>query len=227
VIASLNGCRLGGWTDYARLIERAGADALELNLYFLPTDPTESGEAVEARTIDVLRAVRATVKLPLAVKLSPFFSSLAHFARQLATLGANGLVLFNRFYQPDIDPDLLEITPRLERTGPTELRLRLRWLAILRSELRCSLACTGGIRLPIDAIKAIMAGADAVQCVSSLLQFGPEYLRTLLDGIRTWMEDHEFTSIAQMKGNMSLRRCPNPEAYERANYLRSLQLWKD
>ncbi len=226
VIASLNGTRLGGWIDYARLIEEAGADALELNVYFLPTDPGESSEHVEARTLDVLRAVRTAVKLPLAVKLSPFYSALAYLATTLDSLGANGLVLFNRFYQPDIDPENLETKPKLELSDPPELALRLRWLGILHGRVQCSLACSGGVHRPIDAIKAIMAGADAVQCVSALLKNGPNHLKFLIDGIQTWMEENEYESIEQMKGNMSLIRCPDPAAYERANYLKVLQLWK-
>ena len=226
VIASLNGTRIGGWIDYAKLIEQAGADALELNIYYIATDPGEAGDEVESRTLDILRAVRAAVKLPLAVKLSPFYSSLAHFAAQLDALGAQGLVLFNRFYQPDIDADNLETMPKLELSSPAELRLRLRWLGILRSCVKGSLAASGGIHRGIDAVKAIMAGAAAVQCVSSLLHFGPRHITTLVDSMRHWMEEHEYSSLAQMKGNMSLRHCPDPAAYERANYLKVLQIWK-
>lgn len=226
VIASLNGTRIGGWIDYARLIEQAGADALELNLYYIATDATESGSEVEARTLDVLRAVRAAVKLPLAVKLSPYFSSLAYFARELEVLGANGLILFNRFYQPDIDPENLDTVPKLELSNSAELRLRLRWLGILRGQINCSLACGGGVHHAIDVIKAIMAGADAVQCVSSLLHFGPRHLHTLTDGICNWMEEHEYESIVQLRGCMSSEHCPDPAAYERGNYLRVLQIWQ-
>lgn len=226
VIASLNGTRLGGWVDYARRIQQAGADALELNVYYVATDPMESGEDVEKRTLDILRAVRGAVTLPLALKLSPFHSSLANFATQLELLGANGLVLFNRFYQPDIDPETLETVPRLELSTAGELRLRLRWLGILRPGMRGSLACSGGVHGPHDVIKAIMAGADAVQTVSALLQLGPDRIRSLIDGLRQWMEQHEYSSVAQMKGSMSQRHCPDPAAYERANYLKVLQVWK-
>jgi dihydroorotate dehydrogenase (fumarate) len=226
VIASLNGTRIGGWIDYAKSIEQAGADALELNIYYVATDPSESSEEVESRTLDILRAVRAAVKLPLAVKLSPFYSSLPHFAAELDALGTNGLVLFNRFYQPDIDPDSLETSPKLELSNASELRLRLRWLGVLSGSVRCSLACSGGVHRGVDVIKAVMAGADAVQCVSSLLHFGPKHVRTLVDAVRFWMQEHEYESIAQMKGSMSLRHCPDPAAYERANYLKVLQLWK-
>jgi dihydroorotate dehydrogenase (fumarate) len=226
VIASLNGTRPGGWIEYAGLIEEAGADALELNVYFLPTDLAESSDHVEARTLDVLRAVRSAVKIPLAVKLSPYYSALAYLSNNLDSLGADGLILFNRFYQPDIDAENLETIPRLELSDPSELRLRLRWLGILHGRVQCSLACSGGVHRPIDAIKAIMAGADAVQCVSALLKNGPQHLKVLIDGLRTWMEENEYESIEQMKGNMSLIRCPDPSAYERANYLKVLQLWK-
>jgi dihydroorotate dehydrogenase (fumarate) len=226
VIGSLNGTRIGGWIDHAKMIEQAGADALELNIYHIATDPAESGEEVESRTLDVLRAVRNAVKIPISLKLSPFYSSLAHFASQVDALGANGLVLFNRFYQPDIDPENLETVPKLELSNSTELRLRLRWLGILHGNVRCSLACSGGVHRAVDVVKAVMAGADAVQCVSSLLHFGPKHIHTLVDGLKFWMEQHEFESIAQMKGNMSLRHCPDPAAYERANYLKVLQIWK-
>lgn len=226
VIASLNGTRIGGWIEQAKLIEQAGADALELNLYYVATDAAESGDKVESRTLDVLRAVRGAIKIPIAVKLSPFYSSLAHFATQLDALGANGLVLFNRFYQPDIDPDNLETVPKLELSNSSELRLRLRWLGILHGNIHGSLACSGGVHRAVDVVKSVMAGADVVQVVSSLLHFGPKHIQTLLDGLKFWMEQHEFESIAQMKGNMSLRHCPDPAAYERANYLKVLQIWK-
>ncbi|RME71303.1 MAG: dihydroorotate dehydrogenase-like protein, partial [Verrucomicrobia bacterium] len=192
VIASLNGTRIGGWIDHAKLIEEAGADALELNVYYVATDPGETTEEVESRTLDILRAVRAAVKIPLAIKLSPYYSAFANFARELDVLGADGLVLFNRFYQPDIDPENLETTPKLELSNSHELRLRLRWLGILCENVECSLACSGGVHRAIDVIKAVMAGADAVQCVSALLHFGPKHITTLLDGIRYWMEEHEY-----------------------------------
>jgi len=226
VIASLNGTRIGGWIDYARNIERAGADALELNIYYVATDPAESADEVESRTLDVLRAVRASVQLPIAVKLSPYFSSLAHFASQIDSLGANGIIVFNRFYQPDIDPDALETVSKLELSTSSELRLRLRWLGVLFGTVKCSLACSGGVHRAVDAIKAIMAGADAVQCVSSLLHFGPGHLRMMLESMHHWMVEHEYESLDQMRGSMSLRHCPDPAAYERANYLKVLQIWK-
>lgn len=226
VIASLNGATVGGWVQYARWMQEAGADALELNVYYLATNPDEPSASVEQRTLDVLRAVREAVTIPVAVKLSPFYSSLAHFAAQLDAAGADGLVLFNRFYQPNIDIEQLEVVPRLELSTSAEVLLRLRWLAILSDRVRASLAVTGGVHSVEDAIKAIMAGAHAVQMVSALLHHGPEYLGTVLDGLRRWMDEHGYTSVAQMRGSMSLARCPDPAAFERANYIRVLQGWR-
>lgn len=226
VIASLNGITTRGWVDYARRMQEAGADALELNVYYLATDPKEPGEAVERRTLDILQAVKQTVTVPVAVKLSPFFSSMAHFATELDRAGADGLVLFNRFYQPEIDIEHLEVVPRLELSTSSELLLRLRWLAVLRDRVRASLAVTGGVHTVTDAIRAIMAGADAVQMVSVLLHHGPDYLRTLRRDLETWMDEHEYTSLAQMRGSMSHSRSPDPAAIERANYIRVLQGWR-
>ena len=226
VIASLNGTTAGGWVEYARRMEEAGADALELNVYYLATDPEEPAATVEQRTLDILRTVKQTVSIPVAVKLSPFFSSLAHFATELDVAGADALILFNRFYQPDIDIEQLEVTPKLELSNSSELLLRLRWLAILSEKVRCSLAVTGGVHTALDAIRAIMVGAHAVQMVSALLRRGPAHLRTVLDEMSTWMEDHEYTSLRQMQGSMSLARCPDPAAFERANYIRVLQGWR-
>jgi dihydroorotate dehydrogenase (fumarate) len=226
VIASLNGSHLGGWIDYSSLIEQAGADALELNLYFLPTDPSESGGDVERRMLDIIRVVRETVSIPLAVKLSPYFSSLCHFASELDALGVDGMVLFNRFYQPDLDIENLEAVPKLDLSNSHELRLRLRWLAILFGQINGDLAVSGGVHTVEDVVKAIMAGASAVQAVSSLLQRGPGHLRTLVKGLEEWLEEHQYESLQQMLGSMSLRTCPNPEAFERANYLKTLQIWR-
>lgn len=226
VIGSLNGVSMGGWTDHARLIEQAGADALELNVYYVATDPDESGTAVEQRTLDILQAVKESVTIPVAVKLSPFFSSPGHFAKQLDSMGAAGVILFNRFYQPDIDIEELEATHRLDLSNSTELRLRLRWAAILHGHLKADIALSGGIHTVEDIIKAIMCGANAVQVVSSLLKYGPSHIGSLINGLRHWMEDHEYESVDQMRGSMSLRHCPDPTVFERANYLRVLQLWK-
>ncbi len=226
VIGSLNGVSLGGWTSHAKLIEQAGADAIELNVYYIATDPEENGASVESRTLYILQSVLDSVKIPVALKLSPYFSALASFARDIDSLGAAGLVLFNRFYQPDIDIEELEATHRLDLSNSTELRLRLRWAAILHGRLKASIALSGGVHSTEDIIKSIMCGADAVQVVSSLLKYGPSHIGTLLHGLETWLEDHEYESVRQMCGSMSLRHSPDPSVYERANYLRILQLWK-
>jgi len=226
VIASLNGTTSGGWVGYARRIQEAGADALELNVYYLATDPQEPGETVERRTLDILRAVKQAVIIPVAVKLSPFFSSLSHFAAELDAAGADGLILFNRFYQPDIDAENLEVIPRLEFSTSAELLVRLRWLSVLSCQVRASLAITGGVHTAKDAIKAIMAGASAVQMVSELLRSGPGFLKTVLADLTHWMEEHEYESIEQMRGSMNLARSPDPAAFERANYIRVLQGWR-
>ena len=226
VIASLNGISLGGWIDYAKSIQEAGADALELNVYYIATDPDESGIAVEARTLDILQAVKETITIPIAVKLSPFFSSPGHFCKQLDALGAAGVILFNRFYQPDIDIEELEASHRLDLSNSTELRLRLRWAAILHGHLKADIAVSGGVHTVEDVIKAIMCGASAVQVVSSLLKYGPSHIGSLISGLYQWMEEHGYESVDQMRGSMSLSRCPDPSVFERANYLRVLQLWK-
>ncbi len=227
VIGSLNGTHTGGWIRYADLIQQAGADALEINVYFLPAAAVEdANHDVESRTLDIVKAVRDEVSIPTAVKLSPFFSSLPRFARELDGLGIDGLVLFNRFYQPDIDIERLEIVPRLELSTSAELLLRIRWLAALYGQINASLAVTGGVHTREDAIKAIMAGAGAVQVVSALLRNGSGYLRMLIDGTREWLEENEYDSLQQMQGSMSLKNCPNPEAFERVNYLKTLQVWR-
>ena len=225
VIGSLNGTTATGWLDFARLIQQAGADAIELNFYVVATDPLEQGQAVEQRVLEILRRVKASVTIPVAVKLSPFFGSFAHMAAQLNGLGADGLVLFNRFYQPDIDIETLEVVPRLQLSDSSELLLRLRWLAILSGHVRASLAVTGGVHTAVDTIKAVMAGAHAVQLVSALLQHGPEHLKTVREEMVRWMEEHEYHSLRQMQGSMNLTRCPDPEAFERANYIRVLHSW--
>jgi dihydroorotate dehydrogenase (fumarate) len=222
VIGSLNGATGKGWVEYAQLIQQAGADALELNVYFLAADGNESGQAVEQRLLDVVRSVKERVSIPVAVKLSPFFSSLAHVAARLDAAGADGLVVFNRFYQPDIDLEALEVVPKLSLSTSSELLLRLRWVAILSGRVRASLAISGGVHTPEDVVKAVMAGASAVQVVSCLLQEGAEKLKALRDGLGRWMEAHEYQSIEQMRASMSLERSPNPAAFERANYMRVL-----
>jgi len=226
VIASLNGISSKGWIDYGRLIQEAGADALELNLYHLATHLGHSSADVEAELLAVVQEVKAHVTIPLAVKLSPFFSSLANFAQQLDRLRVDGIVLFNRFYQPDIDVEALEVVPALHLSDSSELLLRLRWTAILYGRVRASLAVTGGVHTPVDVVKSVMAGASAVQTVSSLLRKGPEHLKTLLEGLSRWLEEHEYWSLRQMRGSMSLESCPDPSAYERANYMRVLHSWR-
>jgi dihydroorotate dehydrogenase (fumarate) len=225
VIASLNGITPGGWVSHARLLEQAGADAIELNYYDLPSDPDETGYDVELRALQLVRAVRDEVKIPLAVKLSPFFSSLPNFAKRLVADGADGLVLFNRFYQPDIDIEDLDVKPTLELSTSSELRLRLRWLAILSSRIETSYGATGGVHLAVDAIRAIMAGATVVQMVSALLRFGPEHLKGVIAEFTTWLETHEYESASQLRGAMNMRNSPDPTGFERTNYLRILHGW--
>ena len=225
VIGSLNGSTLGGWLDHARLIEQAGADALELNVYALATDPRVSGAEIEAETIEMVRTVKGTVKIPVAVKLSPFYTSLAHLAASLVEAGADGMVLFNRFYQPDIDVERLVVERSLRLSHSSELALRLRWLAILSPRIRASYAVTGGVHEAVDAVKALMTGADAVQLVSTLLAHGPSRLRTLRAELSRWLEEHEYTSVTELRGSMNLDTCPDPAAYERANYMLILQSW--
>ncbi len=223
VIGSLNGVTAGGWIDYGRRIEEAGADALELNLYEVSADTEESGQAVEDRLLAVVRGVKKAVGIPVAVKLSPFFSSLPNFAKGLDDIGVDGLVLFNRFYQPDIDVDELEVVPRLKLSNSSALLLRLRWLAILSGRVKASLAVTGGVHTGKDAVKAVMAGAHGVQMVSALLKNGSQYLAQIRQEMADWMETHEYESVAQMCGSMSLRTSPDPGAFERGNYMRTLQ----
>jgi len=226
VIASLNGTTGHGWTDYAKQIQQAGADALELNVYMVATEPHINGAAIEQRVIDAARLVRAAVTIPIAVKLSPFYSSVANLATTLDESDVDGLVLFNRFYQPDIDIDVLDVVPRLKLSDPSELLLRVRWLAVLSGRIRASLAASGGVHSATDAVKAIMAGAHAVQLVSTLLQHGPERLANILRDLQRWMAEREYTSVTEMRGSMSLDRCPNPAAFERGNYVRLLQTWR-
>ena len=226
VIASLNGVTAHGWSDYPRLIEEVGADALELNIYTLALDPDVSGPRVEAECLEAIRAVRRQVRIPLAVKLSPFYSSPAGFAREAVAAGADALVLFNRFYQPDIDPANLQAESSLHLSSPAELPLRLLWVAALSSRLGCGLAVTGGVHSGLDAVKAVMAGADVTQVVSVLLRRGPAHLQVLRSEMEWWMEEHEWASLGEMKGVMDLDRCPDPAVYERANYMLMLQGWR-
>jgi dihydroorotate dehydrogenase (fumarate) len=226
VVASLNGATPGGWLRYARLMEEAGADAIELNVYTLATDPTEDARTVEDRTIAMVREVRSGLRIPVAVKLSPFYTSFANFAHRLDDAGPAGLVLFNRFWQPGIDVEELEVRRELHLSDSSELPLRLRWLAILSGAVRASLAVTGGVHTVLDVVQSVMAGAHAVQMVSALLQNGPQRLTTLRSELARWLEEHEYPSLRAMCGSMSMRSCPDPQAYERANYMLMLQSWK-
>jgi len=227
VIASLNGTTSGGWLRYASMIEDAGADALELNVYHVPTDSGETARSVESRVIDVLATVKGSVSIPVAVKLSPYYSSLPNLTAELESAGADGLVLFNRFYQPDIDPIQLEVKSTLKLSDPSELLLRLRWLAILSPKFGGSLACSGGVHSGVEAVKALMAGASAVQIVSALLHYGPEYLADIQNDLERWMEVNEYSSLRQLRGSMNHKRSPDPAAFERANYMRILQSWRN
>lgn len=226
LIASLNGVTPGGWIEYARSMEQAGADAIELNFYDVPTDPECSASDVEGRAVEIMSLVRENVKCPVAVKLSPFFSSLPHLSAALVAAGANGLVFFNRFYQPDIDIEELTVKTDLHLSTSAELRLRLRWIAIVSAYVKTSFAATGGIHNATDALKAIMAGAHAVQMVSVLLKRGPEYLQTVLNEYAAWLDKHEYESTTQLRGCMNLAKTPDPAAFERGNYLRILQGWR-
>jgi dihydroorotate dehydrogenase (fumarate) len=218
VIASLNGISMGGWTRSAKRVEEAGADAIELNVYFVAADTGEPGDAVEKRYIDLVEAVRAEISIPLAVKIGPFFSSVGHMAHRLVDSGADGLVLFNRFMQPDIDLEHLRVDPTLRLSWPDELRLPLRWIAILRDRVDCSLAATTGIHSGADALKALLVGADVAMMASALLHEGPEHIATVIGDMRTWLEERGYTSIEEMKGSMSHANVPDPIAFARANY---------
>jgi dihydroorotate dehydrogenase (fumarate) len=223
VIASLNGVTAGGWTSYAKLLEDAGADGLELHLYHAASDMTMSAADVERQAIETLQAVKRSVKLPVAVKVAPLLTAFAHFARQLDTAGADGLVLFTRFHRADIDIEELEIVRSLPLSDSSDLSLRLRGTAALAGRVKASLAITGGIHTGTDVIKATMAGAHATQMVSALLRHGPGHLRTVRREIEAWMEEHEWASLNEMRGNMSLERIPDPASYERANFRLALR----
>jgi dihydroorotate dehydrogenase (fumarate) len=222
VIPSLNGRTPGGWTQIAKQLEQAGADAIELNIYFLATDPEDTSVEIEKRYIDLVASVSAMVSIPVAVKVSPYFSAMANMAGRLAAAGASGLVLFNRFVQPDILLDELEVAPRLVLSTSDELRLALRWIAILRGHVNASLAATGGAHTPEDVLKLLLAGADCVMIASSLLRNGPKHVAALVCGVETWMTEREYASVEQMKGSLSQQACPDPAAFERANYMKAL-----
>ena len=226
VIASLNGVSSGGWMDYAKRIQEAGADALELNIYYIPTDLTLPGEKVEQMYVDNVKTVCAAVDIPVAVKLSPYFSNMANMADRLAKAGAKGLVLFNRFYQPDIDLEKLEVVPNLVLSSPEEMRLPLRWIAILYGRVGADLAGTSGIHRAEDVLKMLMAGANVAMMTSALLIHGIGRAGEVLKGMAAWMEDHEYESVRQMIGSLSQKSCPEPSAFERANYMKVLQSYR-
>ncbi|MFO0930914.1 MAG: dihydroorotate dehydrogenase-like protein [Gemmataceae bacterium] len=223
IIGSLNGHTRGGWIHYAKLIEQAGADALELNVYDIPTDPARTSAEVEDGLVALVQEVVGEVKIPLAVKLSPFYTAPAALAKRLDQAGAKALVLFNRFYQPDFDLERLEVVPSLWLSTADELRLRLHWIAILHGHVHADLAVTGGVHTSHDVLKALMAGANVAMLTSALLRHGIEHLQAVLHGLREWMEDHEYSSVKMMRGSMSFRSVANPAAFERANYLKVLR----
>jgi dihydroorotate dehydrogenase (fumarate) len=227
IIGSLNGVSDGGWTRYAKLIQEAGADALELNVYYIPTDPKLTSADVEDLYIDVVKAVRAEVSIPLAVKVGPYFSSPANVMNRIVEAGANGLVLFNRFYQPDFDLEALEVVPRVVLSTSDDLRLPLRWTAILHGRIQADIALTSGVHCHEDVIKALMAGASVVQIASELMQHGPGRTKELLAALTAWLEEHEYTSVKQMIGSMSQKSVREPAAFERANYMKALASWSD
>jgi dihydroorotate dehydrogenase (fumarate) len=222
VIGSLNGTTRGGWVHYASKLEDAGADALELNVYLITTDPYATAEDVERRYLDLVEAVRAEVSIPLAVKIGPFFSSIPNMARRLHDAGANALVLFNRFYQPDIDLETLEVVPRVHLSPPTALLLPLRWIGILRGTVPVDLAITSGVHDAESALKSLLVGADAVMMAAALLREGPGLVSAMLLEMRTWLDDHDYESVEQLKGSMSIGASPNPDAFVRANYMKML-----
>ena len=222
IIASLNGTTKGGWIGYAKEMQQAGADALELNIYYIPVDADVSGDHVEQQYIDLVRAVKSEVRIPVAVKLGPYFSSLANMAKKLDAAGANALVLFNRFYQPDFDLESLEVVPNLILSNSHELLLRLHWIAVIYGSINADLALTGGVHSATDIVKAMMAGARASMMTSALLKRGISYIDTILTELLVWMGEHEYDSIRQMQGSMSRNSVPQPTAFERANYMKVL-----
>jgi dihydroorotate dehydrogenase (fumarate) len=226
IIASLNGSTLGGWIDYARQIQQAGADALEVNIYAIPTSLDQTGAEIEKQYIDVLKAVKAVVSIPVAVKLSPYFSNLANMAKNLADAGANGLVLFNRFYQPDIDIEELEVNPHVLLSTPQDMRLPMRWIAILYDRLALDFAATSGIQKGQDVVRMLMVGAKVTMIVSMLLRHGIDHIRIMETELRQWLVEHDYASVRQLQGNMSQINCPNPSEFERVQYMKAVQTYK-
>jgi dihydroorotate dehydrogenase (fumarate) len=226
VIASLNGVSRGGWTRYAKLMQDAGADALELNMYLVATDPMKTGDTVEAEMINLVRSIKHDLRIPVAVKLSPFFTSLPNFAAHLDLAHADGIILFNRFYQPDIDVTDLKVVRSLRLSDSSELLLRVHGLALLSGRVKASLAVSGGVHTALDAVKTIMSGAHAVQTVSALLQHGPQRLGAILQDLVHWMEENGYSNVSEMVGSMNLTKCPDPKAFERLNYMEVLKSWR-
>jgi dihydroorotate dehydrogenase (fumarate) len=226
VIASLNGASFGGWTDYARMIQQAGADALELNIYSIPTDLKLTGAEVEQTYLEILHAVKAVVTIPVAVKLGPFFSNFANMAHRLDEAQADALVLFNRFYQPDIDLKALDVRPNLLLSTPQALRLPMRWIAILYGRIKADLAATSGIHQAHDVLKMLLVGARVTMLCSVLLQRGPGQIRVLEQGVREWLEENEYDSVRQLQGSMSQKHCPDPSAFERAQYMKAISSYR-
>jgi len=226
IIGSLNGVSVGGWTKYAKKIQEAGADALELNVYYIPTDPNTPGPDIEHQYIELLKSIKQSIRIPVAVKLSPYFSAMSNMAKNLANAGADGLVLFNRFYQPDIDLTTLEINPCVNLSTSQEMRLPLRWIAILYGHVKASLAATSGIHDAEDVIKMLMVGADVTMMCSALLKHGPDHIKKVLSDMEEWMTENDYKSISQMKGSLSQKSVADPTAFERANYMKSLYSYK-
>jgi dihydroorotate dehydrogenase (fumarate) len=222
IIASLNGSSVGGWTDYAKKIEKAGADALELNIYYIPTDANLGCEQIEKVYLDILKAVKSTVTIPVAVKLSPFFTNFAHTAQLFDQSGADGLVLFNRFYQPDIDLESLEIKPNILLSTPMAMRVPLRWIALLYGKVKGNLAATSGIHRASDVLKMLMAGADVTMLCSALIRHGVRQIGVIERDLVAWMEEHEYSSVTQLKGSLSQKNCADPSAFERAQYMKAI-----
>ncbi len=222
IIASLNGSTLGGWTNYAKEMESAGADAIELNIYNIPTDMGMSGQQVEKQYIDILKSVKSAVKIPVALKLSPFFSNFSNMARQFDEAGADALVLFNRFYQPDIDLDQYEVTPNLLLSQSSAMRLPMRWIAILSDRIKADLAATSGIHTGTDVIKMLLVGASVAMLCSSLLKHGVNHVRNIEDHMKQWMREREYESVAQLQGSMSQKKTSDPSNFERAQYMKAI-----
>jgi dihydroorotate dehydrogenase (fumarate) len=222
IMGSLNGSTFGGWQRYARLIEQAGADALELNIYNVPTDPDRTADDIETEYLTIVTSIKGLLKIPVAVKLSPYFTNLSRFARRLDEQGANALVLFNRFYQPDIELETLEVSPNVLLSTPMAMRLPMRWIALLYGRIGANLAATSGIHHGVDALKMIMAGADVTMLCSVLLRHGIDHIRVIEREMREWLDDHEYESVEQIKGIVSQKNCPDPTAFERAQYTRAL-----